>query len=480
MQTIGSAETALQVAGRAFRQVPAYTQFLSTRGVREFHSVAELPLTDKQNYLVPAVYQNLLADDFDRTFTIFKSSGSSGQSFYWPQLKSADDATADTLRLFLENAFRIHERRTLAIVGLALGSWIGGEHFSWALKSVALKTPYPFSVFSPGSMHDEMLDMIRNAAPFVDQFLLVLCPSAIAHLHLKAQGRGMALPHDRLRYLVLGEPFPEALRISLQRAAGAPPHDPVILSVYGSADTGFLGAESPATAMIRRALTDSAPLARELGFPGAIPHFFHAAASDVYLETVNSELCVTRWQGIPLVRYNLHDAATFYSWEALRSAVSRACRQDSAAALYADVLDGLPALPDLIAISGRTDGCLILCGTNISETMLDEAVRAEALAPWLTGLYRAQILYEENRQYLAFELEWKQDAELSPASLDTVYGLLVQGLGRAQPEFLDDWTNVYHTWDADPARRILRLTPIRWPALSKRLEGAIKNRGIRK
>jgi len=37
---------------------------------------------------------------------------------------------------------------------------------------------------------------------------------------------------------------------------------------------------------------------------------------------------------------------------------------------------GIPA--DLIAISGRSDSGLILCGTNLSETMLDNAVRGRS------------------------------------------------------------------------------------------------------
>jgi hypothetical protein len=57
---------------------------------------------------------------------------------------------------------------------------------------------------------------------------------------------------------------------------------------------------------------------------------------------------------------------------------------------------------------------------------------------------------------------------------------LVQALGREQPEFLDDWRNVYSTWDADPQRRILRLNCLPYPALSQRLEKDIKQRGIRK
>jgi len=62
-------------------------------------------------------------------------------------------------------------------------------------------------------------------------------------------------------------------------------------------------------------------------------------------------------------------------------------------------------LPDLIAVRGRADSCLIIGAANLMEYMLDEAVKNEDLSDILTGLYRARILYEENQQYLSFDLE---------------------------------------------------------------------------
>ena len=475
-RALGSENMAIEIARRAQRSVPAYGRLLAASGVSEIGRFELLPLTDKAGYLGPSSYGELLSEDYERAFTVFKSSGSSGQSFYWPQLKESSERTVPMMRGLLENIFRIHERRTLAIVGLALGSWIGGEHVSWSLKSLAAVSPYPFAVFSPGSVHEEIIEMIRDAEPFIDQFLIFLCPSAIRHLHLKAEERGIKLPHGRLRYMVLGEPFPESLRIGLQSASGVPESEPVIVSMYGSADTGFLGVETAATALLRQALTDDPELAEQFGVRGVVPHYFHFTASDVYLETINGELCVTRWQGIPLIRYNLHDVAELLSWEAVAGAVSQlSARFPLLAGICGDA-----GLPDLIAISGRSDGCLILCGTNITEAMLDEAVRTKSLAKWLTGVYKAGIKYENGRQYLEFDLEWRREAAMDAAAMDLVYALLVQELGRAQPEFLDDWRNVYRAWDGDAAKRILRFNPVRWPGMSAALEKSNKHRGIRR
>ena len=49
----------------------------------------------------------------------------------------------------------------------------------------------------------------------VDQIVLFMVPSAIAHLHLKASQLKQSLPFDKLRYVVTGEPFPESLSASV-------------------------------------------------------------------------------------------------------------------------------------------------------------------------------------------------------------------------------------------------------------------------
>jgi hypothetical protein len=167
------------------------------------------------------------------------------------------------------------------------------------------------------------------------------------------------------------------------------------------------------------------------------------------------------------------------SW---KKAVAMISRLDVPLASFSGLGTGarsLADLPDLIAVYGRSDGCLILCGTNISESMLDQTVRAPCLSKWLTGIYKAEIQYVDNRQFLSFTVEWRQGAPMDAAALDNVYALLVQQLGCVQPEFMDDWKNIYHAWDHDIDHRILRITPVCWPTMSNELEKSIKHRGTK-
>ncbi|MBI3037680.1 hypothetical protein HYY75_01330 [bacterium] len=478
-RNLGSKEIAERVAEKAENSVPAYGKFLEKYKFGRGSPFEARPIMDKASYISAHPFSELLPKNHEDIFTIFKSSGSSGHSFFWPQLKQSHRHSANLLRTFLETAFFVDQGKTLAIVGLALGSWIGGDYFSWILKSMAVETPYSFAVFSPGNHHEEIIEIIIKAEIFVDQIILFVCPSAISRLHLRADQRGFPLPKAKMKYVVIGEPFPESLRFSILENSRCSENSSVMLSVFGSADTGVLGFESSATVAIRQLLSRNSKLLSDLQLPVPVPHFFHSCAPNAYLESENGELCVTLWQGIPIVRYNLHDSCRLYNWKEFRNSILafdgfNPEDEPFKACLWASK----ESLPDIIAIQGRSDSCLILCGTNITEGMLDEAVKCSELESVLTGVYKAQICYENERQFLELHLEFSPHNKIDSALLDRVYSLLIQALGRVQPEFLDDWRNVYKFWDDDPSKQIIRIKPFSWPALSQTLGAKIKQRGI--
>lgn len=476
---LGSKQVAEEIAHRTYKLVPAYKRFLDEQGKDFSGAFDQLPLSDKKSYALAYPYQELLAESVQESFAIFRSSGSSGNSFYWPQLKSDYLTSHTTGRRFLENTFAIHEQKTLAIQGLALGGWIGGESTSLNLKNAARNAPYPFWVYSPGNNLDEIIQIIFQWESIVDQIILFIVPSAINHLHLKASQLGRSLPLKKLRYLVGGEPFTENIRISLQQNAGVEETSPFMLSSYASGDTGSIGTESLATVAIRTLLYRNNALATSLGIESPIPHFFHLAANNTFLEIVDNYFCVTRWQGIPLVRYVLYDQVALYSWKELKQAILTSDILDSQDDPWVTILSNASdELPDLIAVTGRADSCLIISGANLMEYMLDAAVKSEELKNLLTGIYRAQIFYESDRQYLKFDLELQVGIEIDTTKDNLIYHSLLRTLGQLEPSFLGIWKNVYSAWDNDPEKRVIRLNFLPWPSLSQSTEKAIKQRGI--
>jgi phenylacetate-CoA ligase len=479
LQTLGSKQKAKQVAARVQKLVPAYRDFLQSQGIEIGIDWDKLPLTDKKSYLMAYKYPELLGNDTDQILAFFRSSGSSGNPFYWSYLKSGSRWAPLGSRLFLEKAFAIHQRKTLAIVALDFGSWITGDHFSWALKSMALRSPYPFSVATPGNALGDVIQLIEVTESLFEQIIILIVPSAIAHLHLKAKQLGKTLPLDKIKYIVLSESFPESLRTYHQRKARVPETTPFMFSMYGSTDTGGLGVESLATICLRKLLFSNPALAAEIGIELPIPLFFHYIYPDAFLEAIDGNLYVTRWQGIPLVRYQISDKVNFYHWKKLKAAiVSSQNLQPADEPLVKKIASASNWLPNLIAVTGRTDNCLVFGGTNLTEYVLDAAVTSADLQPLLTGLYQARIIYEEDKQFLSLNLETHLNIEINSELENTVYYALIKSLNEIEPLFASDYKNLYFHWDNEPTQRVLKLNFLPYPALSQATEHQIKQRGI--
>jgi phenylacetate-CoA ligase len=476
--TLGSKEIAEKISEKA-KKIPAYQKFLAQHGYQEGTPFEQLPQSDKQSYALVYPLEELLANEKDDLFYIARSSGSSGQSFYWPQLKSSYRSSVGSLRGFLESNFAIDKKQTMAIVALNLGGWIGGDSFSWILKNIAMETPYPFLVFSPGSDCNEILEVISKMTPIVDQIILFIVPSAIAHLHLNANQRNQPLPLEKLKYMILAEPFPESQRISLQKKAGIDETEPFMFSLYGSADTGSLCVESLASIAVRQLLHENTNLAISLGIEFPTPHFFHFLAYDSFLETIDGHLCVTRWQGIPLVRYLLYDRVAFYSWKDLKEAIITSNQLTTANQKLLKIIESSSnELPDVIAVTGRADKCLIIGGINLTEYMLDAVIKCEDLHDILTGLYQAKIVYQNEIQHLHFTLEVREGILLDEDNYKNVYNYLIANLCQRAPSFLMAWNNFYKYGENNQNQRILQLNFVPWPTLSKATETSIKQRGI--
>lgn len=477
-QTLGLKLIAEKVARRVQKNVPAYQDFLEKHDVKVGESFANLPPTDKKSYILTYPYEQLLGDDSEQILAIFRSSGSSGNPFFWPYLKSSNRFVGLATRIFLETSFAIHQKKTIAIVGLSLYSSIG-EHFSWGLKNMSLQVNYPFWVVTPGNNLQEIIEIIHKIQNFVEQIILLIVPSTIAYLQVKANELQKPLPLNKLKYIALSEPFPESSRTYLQKQAVIAEDTPFMFSMYGSTDTGGIGVESLATIALRKLLVQNQVLAKRLAIDLPIPLFFHFIAPNTFLETVDGSLCITRWQGIPLVRYIVYDKVAFYSWRNLKKIILNSKNLNSEDEKFINIIKSASNwLPNLLAVTGRSDSCLIVGGSNLSEYMLDEAVKAKELETIMTGIYRVHLIYEKERHFLEFKLELRQNVEENEEIRDRVYHSLIQSIGRLDPSFLSDWQNIYSRWDDYPNERIFRLNFQPYPTLSQTTETLIKQRGI--
>jgi phenylacetate-CoA ligase len=214
---------------------------------------------------------------------------------------------------------------------------------------------------------------------------------------------------------------------------------------------------------VRQHLARRPALAAAVGFGGAsVPNLYHANTEATYLEAVDEELVVTKWQGVPLVRYNLEDKVRFLAWKPLCRAVAG---DDPANGRLWAGMEALE-LPDVVAVSGRSKGCVFLCGSNIFESMLQEVLLRSSLKGHATGAFIAWTGLAKGRQVLSWQIELKRGVA-PPASgrLDALHREFVELLSQQQPEFGDDYETFYRPLEAE-GMRIFQFHFCEGPALS--------------
>jgi phenylacetate-CoA ligase len=444
LHSIGSLEEAKEVVYRTYRSSRAYRDFLvaaaAIKTERDIRALPwdSIPITSKETFYEAADIADLIPpENVPRISSHLRSSGSSsaasgGKGFFWPQLKDTVNLSMEQWKDRIVDIFQLQHRKTLAIVGMGLGSWSGGDRYNLMLKTLALEKNHPLTAFSPGTALAEIVEIIGRFGTLYDQILIVIVPTLIYHLEKLANETGSPLPYHKLGFITAGECFPEDLRRHLQFQAL--PNKMTFVSTYSSADAALIGLESPELVDVRQLLHEHPEYADAIGFKSrSIPNLFHAFPSAGYLENVDGRMTITRWQGLPLARYDLHDSVQFFSWRAL-------C--DVLVELTGDhqkwLAQSRQPLADVIAVYGRADQCVIVFGDNLYGTMLEEALMRSTLGPLTTGNFVVWPTHSSGRQTLNWQVELKKGVSLSDEQINEHYTNLIARLADQQPGFNDN------------------------------------------
>lgn len=287
--------------------VPAYRAFLAKAGVdpsavRTVEDFRRLPMTSKDTYQRRHPLPQLCRDgNLTGCDMIAVSSGSSGTPTIWPR------SLADELHIAqrFEQVFRTFEadtRGTLAVVCFPLGTWVGGLFTTACVRHLAAKG-FPVTTVAPGNNKAEILRVIPELAPHFEQLVLLGYPPFVKDVI----DSGTDWSAYRMRMVFAGEVFSEQWRDLVATRAGI--GDPVssMASLYGTADAGVLGTETPKSVSIRRFLAGRPDLVRELFGDSRLPTLVQYDPGSRYFEVHDGTLLFSGDNGVPLVRYHIAD-----------------------------------------------------------------------------------------------------------------------------------------------------------------------------
>jgi len=389
-QTINPVDKALALFKRCAAEVPAYRQFLESNGVittqiSDYSTFQALPLMNKLNYMqaypLPerCINGSLLGAD-----RVAVSSGSTGQPTFWPRSIAYELDVAVRFEQVFHDSFHAHERTTLAVVCFALGNWVGGMFTTSCCWHLASKG-YPIMVATPGNSKAEIFRVVRELAPHFEQTVLLGYPPFIKDVIDAGAAEGINWTDHNLKLVFAGEVFSEEWRDLLGQRMGtlSPCFDSA--SLYGTADGGVLGNETPFSIAIRRWLANHPDAARQLFGESRLPTLVQYDPASRFFETHEGTLVVSAENSVPLIRYHIADKGGVISfadmWTFLRkngvNAVSQLGLNDNFQ----------PRNQPFVYVFGRADFTVSYYGANIYPENVTVGLEQPEITAWVTGKF---------------------------------------------------------------------------------------------
>lgn len=375
---------------RTAAQVPAYRRFLDRHGVdpagvNSLQAFSALPLIDKANYLrafpLPERCWNGNLSECDR---IAVSSGSTGVPTFWPRSARQELDVAVRFEQVLHDAFEAHLRSTLAVVCFALGNWVGGMYTTSCCWHLANKG-YPLTVATPGNRKEEIFRIVAELSPHFDQTVLLGYPPFVKDVIDAGRQHGIEWEKLAVKAVFAGEVFSEEWRnvVSQRLAATEPCYSTA--SLYGTADGGVLGNETPISIAARRFFAENPAAAHELFGESRLPTLVQYDPLSRYFERHGDTLVVTADSGIPLIRYHIADKGGIMDFAAMRAFL----REHGCTSLADYGLDEnrpVRALP-FVWVFGRSDFTVSYYGANVYPENVTVGLEQPAFHAWVTGKF---------------------------------------------------------------------------------------------
>ena len=412
----------------ALRDVPAYREFLGRSGwspgfARSQQLFESLPVTDKQNYILPFPTEDrCLGGRFlAEGVVIDESSGSTGIPYNWVRSRRERDIVKDVIAVYLRYCYG--QGPFIVLNTFSMGAWATGFNMALATQSLGV-------VKSTGPDVEKILHTLRF---FGNRYSYILngYPPFLKYLVDEGSKRDFPWQEFDIQALVGGEGMSEGLRDYLLRYCKA------VYSGYGASDLEIgIGAENPLTVRIRRLCLHDPALRRALfGEDQRLPMLFQYNPLDHFVEIVDREIVVTiskPWTLSPRIRYNIKDEGGMITFD------------DMKARLQAHGVDLVQLekecdyprwyLPFLF-IYGRKDSTVSVMGANIYPEDVETGIYSDlSLAARVNSFMISLHEDERGNPRPCFDLELRDIGERAEVE-EALARLLPEGLAGLSQDY---------------------------------------------
>jgi phenylacetate-CoA ligase len=424
---------------RVAADVPAYREFLADARVdpgtiRDPRDFARLPLMTKANYIQRyPLAQRCRGGRHESCDMVAVSSGSTGMPTVWPRSLDDELAIAPRFEQIFSDSFAAGERSTLAVICFALGTWVGGLFTLSCCRWLAAKG-YPITAVAPGNNKAEIWRVVKALAPAFEQTVLLGYPPFLKDVIDGGGAEGIDWRSFSVKLVMAGEVFSEEWRDLVGERAGILDPCYASASLYGTADAGVLGNETPLSIAIRRFLAREPKAARERFGESRLPTLVQYDPLSRYFETVDGTLLFSGDNGVPLIRYHIADKGGIVGHDEMLDFV-RDWGGDPIAELAPHGGRGARRLP-FVYVFGRADFTVSFFGANVFPENVTVGLEQPGIASWVTGKFVLHVIEGlEADPRLAIAVELAPDVEPSIDKEAAVAASVLEALLRLNSEF---------------------------------------------
>ena len=376
-------------------KVPAYQAFLAEQSInpasiQSFTAFQRLPLVTKQNYLLRHPLAALCRHgQLETCDLIAVSSGSTGKPTFWPRFLTDELQIATRFEQIFHDSFQADTRRTLAVVCFTLGTWVGGIFTMNCCRHLASKG-YPITVIAPGNNKEEIFRVIQELGGAFEQVVLLGYPPFLKDVIDSGIDRGMEWSRYQIKLVMAGEVISEEWRSLVGDRVGStqPCYDSA--SLYGTADAGVLGNETPLSICIRRFLAEHPDAARTLFGESRLPTLVQYDPLSRFFEVLpDGTLLFSGDNGIPLIRYHIADTGGIIPYAEMLQFLAK-WNFDPIATLQSEGVRGVHDLP-FVYVFGRSQFIVSYFGANIYPENVTVGLEQPTIRDWVTGKFVLQV-----------------------------------------------------------------------------------------
>ncbi|MEM7552526.1 MAG: phenylacetate--CoA ligase family protein [Cyanobacteria bacterium P01_A01_bin.84] len=437
--------------------VPAYKNFLETHNINpseinNFSDFQKLPLLNKDNYLrrypLPQLCHQGKLEQCDM---IAASSGSTGKPTFWGRFYTDELEIATRFEQIFHDSFHADTKSTLAVVCFSLGTWVGGMYTASCCRHLAAKG-YPISVITPGNNKTEILRVVEELGNNFEQVVLLGYPPFLKDVIDTGIASGMEWRQYRIKLIMAGEVFSEEWRnLVCQRIDAENPYFDSA-SLYGTADAGVLGNETPLSICIRRFLANNPQAAKALFGESRLPTLVQYDPISRFFEVEDKTLLFSGDNGIPLIRYNILDHGGIITYDQMLQflkqydfdAIAQVQVQNPIAE-SGEKQRGIYPFP-FAYIFGRSNFTISYFGANIYPENVTIGLEQPEIQAWVTGKFVMQVREDgDKNRFLFIAVELAPGIEDNQQKTAAVTSAILTQLKRLNSEFTNYVPPEYQT-----------------------------------